>query len=578
MESSSFISLFDPTGTGELLECLPPEAPEGNVEYKLKLVNPSKSRFEHLVTQMKWRLREGHGEAIYKIGVEDGGLLVGLGPDEMKASLDTLFLMAEKLGATTTILRERAVDGNNRKAAEVMTLDGSDRWSFPPRPCVQVLVRKVPDDQQTVEVRMAVLGNMDVGKSTLLGVLTQGCKDSGHGSARLNLFRHLHEIQSGRTSSISRETLGFDARGRPVTFRHCRTPEEMCDLSTKLITFIDLAGHHKYLKTTVFGLTGHCPHVAMLVVSAVSGVVGTTREHLGLALALEVPVAVVVNKVDLATTQVLERTLVQLENLLTGPGCAKVPLRIQSQDDAITAASTLSSGSVVPIFCVSCVDGFNLDLIYTFLHVLPPCNLANRDRLVQELTEFQVDETFKIPDVGTVVGGLLVRGVIREGDQLWAGPSEAGAYLPVQVTSLHRHKVPCRVVRACESATLGLVLPHGTHLRNGQVLVGSELQAPVVQFFQAQVHVLYVATAICPGFQTTVHIGNVRQTAVLVAILGSHSLVTNEKASVMFRFLRHPECIHPGSRLLFREGQTKGIGLVTQAFSVSAAGPVQFLT
>ena len=39
--------------------CLPPECEEGNVEYKLKLIAPSQSRFEHLVTQMKWRLREG---------------------------------------------------------------------------------------------------------------------------------------------------------------------------------------------------------------------------------------------------------------------------------------------------------------------------------------------------------------------------------------------------------------------------------------------------------------------------------------------------------------------------------------
>jgi len=38
---------------------LPPEPTEGNIEYKLKLINPSQSRFEHLVTQMKWRLREG---------------------------------------------------------------------------------------------------------------------------------------------------------------------------------------------------------------------------------------------------------------------------------------------------------------------------------------------------------------------------------------------------------------------------------------------------------------------------------------------------------------------------------------
>lgn len=60
---------------------------------------------------------------------------------------------------------------------------------------------------------MAVLGPMEGGKSTLVGVLTQGELDNGRGRARLNLFRHLHEIQSGRTSSISHEILGFDAKG-----------------------------------------------------------------------------------------------------------------------------------------------------------------------------------------------------------------------------------------------------------------------------------------------------------------------------------------------------------------------------
>lgn len=63
---------------------------------QLKLVNPSQYRFEHLVTQMKWRLQEGRGEAVYQIGVEDNGLLVGLSEDELKASLKTLRRMAEK--------------------------------------------------------------------------------------------------------------------------------------------------------------------------------------------------------------------------------------------------------------------------------------------------------------------------------------------------------------------------------------------------------------------------------------------------------------------------------------------------
>lgn len=57
---------------------------------------------------------------------------------------------------------------------------------------------------------VAVLGGADAGKSTLLGVLAHGEFDNGRGSARLNVLRHLHELRSGRTSSISHEILGFD--------------------------------------------------------------------------------------------------------------------------------------------------------------------------------------------------------------------------------------------------------------------------------------------------------------------------------------------------------------------------------
>lgn len=66
---------------------------------------------------------------------------------------------------------------------------------------------------QFIDIRLAVLGNVDAGKSTLLGVLTHDELDNGRGRARLNLFRHLHEIQTGRTSSISHEILGFNSKG-----------------------------------------------------------------------------------------------------------------------------------------------------------------------------------------------------------------------------------------------------------------------------------------------------------------------------------------------------------------------------
>lgn len=45
---------------------------------------------------MKWRLQEGQGEAIYKIGVEDNGICAGLKDDEMEQTMATLSQMADR--------------------------------------------------------------------------------------------------------------------------------------------------------------------------------------------------------------------------------------------------------------------------------------------------------------------------------------------------------------------------------------------------------------------------------------------------------------------------------------------------
>lgn len=87
-------------------------------------------------------------------------------------------------------------------------------------------------------------------------------------------------------------------------------------------------------------------------------------------------------------------------------------------------------------------------------------------------------------------------------------------------------------------------------------------------YSQATISVLFHATTIYPGFQTTIHIGNVRQTAIMIGIMTTEGIHTNDKASVLFRFTRHPEYVTVGMRLLFREGQTKGIGKITQIFPI----------
>ena len=78
---------------------LPPEIEEGNVEYKRKLTDIEPFREEQLTTQMKWRINEGEGEAIYYIGVNDDGSIYGLSNKEFGISIKNLSKLSKKINA-----------------------------------------------------------------------------------------------------------------------------------------------------------------------------------------------------------------------------------------------------------------------------------------------------------------------------------------------------------------------------------------------------------------------------------------------------------------------------------------------
>ncbi|KAK4705292.1 hypothetical protein P7C70_g904, partial [Phenoliferia sp. Uapishka_3] len=95
----------DPLGQDDLLRPvvaaggLDPEVDKsGHIEYKLKLPSPTPMRLAKLQTQLKWRLVEGGGVALYELGVLDDGTLVGLAEEEMEESLATLGKMLRGLG------------------------------------------------------------------------------------------------------------------------------------------------------------------------------------------------------------------------------------------------------------------------------------------------------------------------------------------------------------------------------------------------------------------------------------------------------------------------------------------------
>lgn len=65
-----------------------------------------------LVTQLKWRLLEGGGQAYYELGVADSGQLIGLSRQELEQSLETLEAMAGEIGASVIVVKEIEVPQN----------------------------------------------------------------------------------------------------------------------------------------------------------------------------------------------------------------------------------------------------------------------------------------------------------------------------------------------------------------------------------------------------------------------------------------------------------------------------------
>eukprot|EP01112_Ceratiomyxa_fruticulosa_P022732 TRINITY_DN8428_c0_g2_i1.p1 TRINITY_DN8428_c0_g2~~TRINITY_DN8428_c0_g2_i1.p1 ORF type:complete len:786 (-),score=195.73 TRINITY_DN8428_c0_g2_i1:107-2464(-) len=524
---------------------------EGNIEYKLKLVAPSPTRFEHLVSQLKWRLGEGMGEAIYEVGVEDNGSPTGLTEEDMKASLETLAKMAEQLGADMTTIRER--EGASGKVAEV-------------------LIRRYARED-FLEVRVAVVGNVDSGKSTLLGVLTKGGLDNGRGLARQMVFRHKHEIESGRTSSISQEIMGFDSRGRVVNYSAVHAalaPQEVTELSAKIINFIDLAGHEKYLRTTLFGMTGHAPDFAMLMIGANMGVVGMTKEHLGITLALRVPVFIVVTKIDMCPENILKETMADIKKILKSPGSRKIPVVIRNEDDVVVAARNFVSERIAPIFCVSNVSGVNLNLLRTFLNLLPA--RRNWEDLASQPTHFDIDSTWSVTGVGTVISGTVMTGTITVNDTFLLGPDQVGEFVPVTIKSIHTKRLPVKQVRAGQTASLALKKIKRAGLRKGMCLVHPSVKPVAVREFEAEILVLYHSTTIQRGYEAVVHCGTTQQCARILD-MDKDAIRMGDKCKVRFRFQARPEFLQLGSRLIFREGKAKGIGRVTQLFTTPAPVP-----
>lgn len=398
------------------------------------------------------------------------------------------------------------------------------------------------EQQKYSEVRIAIAGSVDVGKSSLIGVLTRGILDDGRGAARSHIFKHQHERTTGRTSSITNHFIRHE--------------------SSDITTLIDLAGHEKYLKTTINGLErGQADYVAVII-GANNGILKMTREHLTITFALNLPTFIIVTKIDMAPEHVLKQTETAIIKLFSNKQLT--PYIVRTINDL-----ELMSSSNFPVIEVSSVSGRGLDALRQYMYSLK--SKIDYPLLVEcKKPVFIIDSTYTIKGIGLVVSGVLRYGCINKGDVLVLGPfrqatATQGGFVEVSVRGIHDNfKNSITQLTAGHGGCLNLkptsnkAVIKRSNIRNGAVVVKEPYY---VAEFEADIKVLHHATTITKNYQPTIHCNGMTQSARILQ-MDKEYLRNGDSARVKFQFLYRPAFLELGNVLIFREGNTKGIGKI----------------
>ncbi|MET9138697.1 elongation factor Tu [Streptomyces parvulus] len=378
-------------------------------------------------------------------------------------------------------------------------------------------------------LNIGTMGHVDHGKTTLTAAITKVLAERGSGTF----------VPFDRIDRAPEEA----ARGITINIAHVEY-----ETDTRHYAHVDMPGHADYVKNMVTGaaqLDG-----AILVVSALDGIMPQTAEHVLLARQVGVDhIVVALNKVDAVADgeDAVLTDLVELEvrDLLTthGYGGDSVP---------VVRVSGLRALAGDPRWTAS-VEAL-LDAVDTYVPM--------PERYLDAPFLLSVENVLTITGRGTVVTGAVERGTVRVGDRV----EVLGAFVETVVTGLETFGKPMDEAQAGDNVALLLRGVGRDAVRRGHVVAAPGSVVPARRF-TAQVYVLSareggrstpVATGYRPQFyiRTADVVGDVDLGEVGVARPGDTVTMTVE--------LGRDVPLETGLGFAVREGgRTVGAGTVT---------------
>lgn len=377
-------------------------------------------------------------------------------------------------------------------------------------------------------LNIGTMGHVDHGKTTLTAAITKVLAERGAGSTT-------HYVSFDRIDRAPEEV----ARGITIDLAHVEY-----ETDTRHYAHVDMPGHADYVKNMVTGaaqLDG-----AILVVSALDGIMPQTAEHVLLARQVGVDhIVVALNKADAGDEELTDLVELEVRDLLTahGYGGDAVP---------VVRVSGLKALEGDPRWTAS-VEAL-LDAVDTYVP-LP-------ERYLDAPFLLSVENVLTVTGRGTVVTGAVERGTVRVGDRV----EVLGASVETVVTGLETFGKPMEEAQAGDNVALLLRGVARDAVRRGHVVAapGSVVAA---RRFRARVYVLSareggrstpVATGYRPQFyiRTADVVGEVDLGAAAVARPGDTVTMTVE--------LGREVPLETGLGFAIREGgRTVGAGTVT---------------
>ena len=245
------------------------------------------------------------------------------------------------------------------------------------------------------EVNIGLVGHVDHGKTTLTQALSGVWTDT-----------HSEERRRGISIKLGYADTAFYKTGSGQYYATGRHPEGGKDVENELqrvVSFVDAPGHETLMAIMITGAS--IMDGAMLMVAANEACPQPqTREHL---MALEIAgiknIVIVQNKIDLVSRERAMESYNEIKTFLKGTIAEEAP--------------------VIP---VSAHHDVNLDILIGAIEMtIPTPNRDADDRAVMHIARsFDVNRPGTRPTklTGGVIGGSIVEGTFREGDEIIIGP------------------------------------------------------------------------------------------------------------------------------------------------------------